>query len=265
MYAAALEGLVQVNGLVLDKDPRIPAVYAAGVRWKAIPHDNWRRADQISIEGWGDCEGLSAWRAAELRRTGEDPDARVGVYHTGAKKYHAIVVRGDDNIEDPSVLLGMKVRREMPLTREEMNYINGMWPQRVRRPIERASITIGVNETGTDEITTDFMPSMDGGVQAHIKIPLADGSAIVAKTTSALDKATATARAANLLADTAAGVAKNPLLLAQLNPYTAAAVALYSDPSVRKSLGALSQAALPVAAKGVEAMATGANLLRKLW
>src|SRR5262245_86375 len=88
VYAAALEGLVRVNDLILSKNPSFPPLYASGARFKAIPHNYWRRADTIAGEGWGDCEGLSGWRAAELR-LGRGTDgvvdegARVGCYHTG--------------------------------------------------------------------------------------------------------------------------------------------------------------------------------------
>lgn len=127
IYAAALEGLVQVNDRLMDRHPGLPRLYDSGARWRNIPHSNWRNAVRIAVEGWGDCEGLSAWRAAELRRFGEDPAARVGCYHTGPKKYHAIVIRGDDTIEDPSIYCGMRPRVGMPQTREHMNYINGVW------------------------------------------------------------------------------------------------------------------------------------------
>lgn len=177
IYAAALEGLVQVNSLLLDKDPRIPPIYAAGVRWRGIPHNNWRRADQIAGEGWGDCEGLSSWRAAELRRTGEDPYARVGCYHTGPKKYHAIVIRGDDMIEDPSILLGMKIRPTMPTTRAELNVINGMWPR--QRPT--VAVVAG-DEEWSSGVLTDFIENPDGSTAAQIKIPLNNGTTLVAST-----------------------------------------------------------------------------------
>lgn len=247
MYAAALEGLVQVNGLVLQKE-RIPPVYQSGAQWKNIKHNNWRRADQISGEGWGDCEGLSSWRAAELRLTGEDEDARVGVYHTGPRTYHAIVVRGDDMIEDPSVLMGMKPRRNMPLTRGQMNYINGMWPNDVRKggmPLH--SIIIGDLDDGSDDSvdpttdipTTQFIDHPDGGTAAQITMPLGDGTGIIATTSPSADTAIAAAKAANMIADITHAVAKNPSMLknlAYVNPYTAAAMALYSQPDVNKAL-----------------------------
>ena len=240
MYAAALEGLVQVNGLILGKNPELPPLYDSGAVYAARPHNTWRRADQINGEGWGDCEGLSAWRVAELRE-GEDPGSRVGIYHTGPQKYHAIVIRGDDAIEDPSVALGMRWRPGMPTTRAEMNMINGRWPQRSGGH----SIVIGSVEEWDDPaaVSTTLVPHPDGGVAAQIKIPLADGRAIVATTSPSVDKAVATAKAANLLADTAANIAKNPLLLANLNPYTAAAVQIYNNPEVKKGLKRLGQGA----------------------
>ena len=235
MYAAALEGLVQVNDLVLGKNPALPTLYASGARWRAIPHDTWRRADQIAGEGWGDCEGLSAWRTAELRRTGEDPEARVGVYHTGPKKYHAIVVRGTDEIEDPSVLLGMRVRKGMPLTRHEMNLINGRWPAAVRKAGH--SIVIG----DVDEATpgAELLDNPDGSMSGQIRIPTGDGQGIIATTSPSADKVIAAAKTANLLADVATSVARNPAELAKLaylNPYSAAALTLYSQPDVNKAL-----------------------------
>jgi hypothetical protein len=181
VYAAALEGLVQVNGCVFDRCPDLPPIYQSGARFKAIPHDTWRRADTIAIEGWGDCEGLASWRTAELRRTGEDPNARVGCYHTGPNKYHAIVVRGNDDIEDPSVNLGMRPRATMPLTREQMNAINGMWPRRMRTSVDVVDC-VGSGSEWDLGIDTSFVENPDGSVAAQIKIPTGDGNAIVATT-----------------------------------------------------------------------------------
>ena len=65
--------------------------------------------------GWGDCEDLAAWRAAELRKSGEDPRAHVAVYQSGPRRYHAIVGRGDGTTEDPSRKLGMKPGGRSPM------------------------------------------------------------------------------------------------------------------------------------------------------
>jgi hypothetical protein len=181
-YARALEGLVQVNDLILDKNPGLPPLYAAGVKFKAIPHDNWRRADTIVMEGWSDCEGLSSFRTAELRKGRGtdgvvDPGARVGCYHTGPRKYHAVVVRGDDTIEDPSVLLGMRPRKRMPLTRQEMNVINGLWPR--MRP--QLAMVQGDDEWSSG-VATSFVDNGDGTQSAQVKIPLPSGATLVAQT-----------------------------------------------------------------------------------
>jgi hypothetical protein len=177
VYGAALEGLVRVNELILDKRPDLPPLYAAGVRWKNIPHDNWRRADDIARDGWGDCEGISAWRVAELRRGrgvyGEcDPDARVNCYHTGPKKYHAIVMRGNDLIEDPSVALGMRARPGMPSTRWEMNVLNGRWP--ARQPFGQPSVACvaGDEEWGRASLRISSR-TPTATTSAQIKKPLA--------------------------------------------------------------------------------------------
>lgn len=238
MYAAALEGLVQVNGLVLERRPDIPPIYEAGVRWIAKPHTNWRRADQIYDEGWGDCEGFAGWRVAQLRRDGEDPGARVGVYHTGPAKYHAIVLRGDDMIEDPSVILGMRPRRGMPTNRHEMNVVNGNWPSDVRGCGH--SITIGDVDEPTPGAT--FIDAPDGTTRGQLRIPTGDGQGIVATTSASTDRATAAAKMANLLADVTKSIASNPDVLKQLaysNPYSAAAVTLYSEPHINQALKAI--------------------------
>lgn len=181
IYAAALEGLVRVNDLILHKNPNLPPLYAAGVKFKAIPHNYWRRADTIAGEGWGDCEGLSSWRTAELRQ-GRGTDgvvdelARVGCYHTGPNKYHAIVIRGDDTIEDPSVLLGMRVRKMMPGTRAEMNAINAIWP--ARRPT--MAIVQGGDEW-TQGTQINFIETPEG-TAAQLTVPLPSGNTLTATT-----------------------------------------------------------------------------------
>jgi hypothetical protein len=69
----------------------------------------WRHALAVLEYGQADCKSLSAYRAAELLRDGED--ARVVVKRTGAHTLHARV-RVDGRIEDPSRRLGMKPRAQ---------------------------------------------------------------------------------------------------------------------------------------------------------
>jgi hypothetical protein len=110
-YEAAIEGLTRLNENMLAAAD-FPPIYESGVGYRKEKEDTWRHADDVFCSGWGDCEDLAAWRAAELRHTGEDPDARVYVYRSGVNRFHAVVARGDGALEDPSLILGMKVSEQ---------------------------------------------------------------------------------------------------------------------------------------------------------
>lgn len=98
---------------------RLPPLYQSGVRYRRetclVPGrpetcERFLTYEQLLRERFGDCDDLSAARCAELICTGEDPRARARVYRSGFG-YHAIVVRGDGRVEDPSAALGMPVPR----------------------------------------------------------------------------------------------------------------------------------------------------------
>lgn len=98
---------------------QMPPLYQSGVRYRreqclvaSAPEtcERFLTYEQLLRERFGDCDDLSSARAAELICSGEDPQARARVYRVGVG-YHAIVVRGDGRIEDPSALLGMPTRR----------------------------------------------------------------------------------------------------------------------------------------------------------
>jgi hypothetical protein len=107
-YEAAIEGLTRMNEEILAAAD-FPPLYQSGVGYRKEAEDTWRHADDVYCSGWGDCEDLASWRAAELRLSGEDPSARVYVYRSGPLRFHAVVARGNGRIEDPSVILGMRV------------------------------------------------------------------------------------------------------------------------------------------------------------
>lgn len=71
---------------------------------EAPGRERWKIPTQVMKSGWGDCEDLAAWRAAELRRAGE-PEAQVVVKRTGKRRWHAVVRRADGRIEDPTRML----------------------------------------------------------------------------------------------------------------------------------------------------------------
>jgi hypothetical protein len=102
--------------------PNFPRLYAGRIRYEREPRgiggrlgvdvSGEERFDSVPIvaaRGWGDCDDLAPWRAAELRVSGEDPHARCAVVHVGRNKWHIVVRRGDGSYEDPSAALGMRV------------------------------------------------------------------------------------------------------------------------------------------------------------
>jgi hypothetical protein len=112
----ALEGLVRMDeklmGEVSIGGAGYPSLYASNVRYRREPRgqEDWKTADRVFDDGYADCEDLSAVRAAELRRAG-DP-AMVLVVPTQRGKFHAVVLRGNGEIEDPSRVLLRKEKGE---------------------------------------------------------------------------------------------------------------------------------------------------------
>lgn len=106
-----------VNQLVneqLRKSKQTPsftdAVKAGAVHWSPEPpgEERFDHSGMVLGRGWGDCDDLAPWRAADLRTSGEDPGARSKVIQTGPKLWHAIVERSDGSLEDPSQAAGMR-------------------------------------------------------------------------------------------------------------------------------------------------------------
>lgn len=126
---ALLEGLIAANMVMLDGGD-YPPLYEAGVVYKREPkgREEWQTCERTLLLGTGDCEDLTGWRVAELRRAGESgarPFVRpargsgAGLGGAGGKrrrrrrrKWHVLVERGDGSFEDPSLILGMGARRE---------------------------------------------------------------------------------------------------------------------------------------------------------
>lgn len=112
---AALEGLVLANvvqmeqGLVVSSplDPR------AHVRYQREPsgYEDWNLASIMQRLRYGDCEDIAAWEAAGFRYRGDDDGARVMLYRTGPRLYHAVCELSSGEIVDSCPALGMKVRR----------------------------------------------------------------------------------------------------------------------------------------------------------
>jgi hypothetical protein len=196
-YDAALEGLTEVNQVLLGKKD-FPRVYESGVKYDARPYHKWIDVQDIVGQGWADCEGLAAWRTAELRHSGEDPDAHLVTYQTGPHKFHAVVMRGDGGIEDPSARLGMRIRDRGNYYRKIRNNFGDVvigddradpWGDYKvqgddvtgQEPSTGAFMVVGEDTGVTDQMTFDIYRHGDG-YSGVLRLPLKNGNAIFAHT-----------------------------------------------------------------------------------
>ena len=117
-YLAALaEGLTGLNIALMRASAEggapLPLLYESGVVYRREPRgeERWLTAPELLARGAGDCEDLSAYRAAELRHLDGEP-AVVEVIRNRRGSFHAVVRRADGALEDPSrILLALESRR----------------------------------------------------------------------------------------------------------------------------------------------------------
>ena len=108
------EGVVRCNVRWLKEQAAagypVPTIRRAGVRYKTERREAFLCIPAVLMRGWGDCDDLACWWAAELRYTGKDKRAKVYVRKSRSGvpgRYHAVVQRSDGTIDDPSIWLGM--------------------------------------------------------------------------------------------------------------------------------------------------------------
>lgn len=110
---AALEATTKANESLLETGaaPLATETIRKGlVKWKP---ENFRDGEHFDLastvarRGWGDCDDLAPWLAAELRMRGIDPGARAVVKRSGPKRWHAVVHTADGDELDPSIAAGM--------------------------------------------------------------------------------------------------------------------------------------------------------------
>jgi hypothetical protein len=251
-FDAALEGLTEVNEVILHAHPELPALYDSGVRYKVFPYDTWKNAIDINRERVGDCEGLSGWRAAELRVSGEDPAARIATYKTGRHKYHAVVLRGSGIIEDPSRVLGMPVldptgyreRIARNFGGDAVNDIEG-------ENVDGAACVIGEDPTPDNQMISFDIYHSGRGWSGVIRLPMThkgeNGTAQAAflKTSASPTKAATLPKALNL-----AKLALNTdVLKAAMPPQAQMALQVLQSPAGQAAVKA-----------GMDAAKTAANL-----
>lgn len=107
-----LTALTAIDLLYLQKNPKTPLLMDSGVVYQEEPPgcEDWANIPLMLKLGWGDCEEISCWRAAELQARGVP--ARAGftkqTQADGTMLYHITVILPDGTIEDPSRQLGMR-------------------------------------------------------------------------------------------------------------------------------------------------------------
>jgi hypothetical protein len=192
-FSAALEGLTSLNELYLRQHPETPALAASGVRYEKPKSTKWRDIPQVLKSGWGDCESLSTWRAAELRVSGEDPMAQALVYQTGPTKFHSIVLRGDGSVEDPSIEHGMKAPPGLVDRYADWNAaLSAAGPEPAAAAdvlgwdddVDFACCGIGEDIYDTDDLVFE-VERTPKGFRGHVRIPIGGGRALYGATSTA--------------------------------------------------------------------------------
>lgn len=104
---ALLDTLTAINVVFLKSHGDIPPLYSSRVRYKRERpgREEWLTIPIVIQRGFGDCEDLACWRAAELRCQGIE--ARAVAYHSAPHVRHIVVLLPSGETEDPSRELGM--------------------------------------------------------------------------------------------------------------------------------------------------------------
>lgn len=229
-FRDALEGLTRVN-VGLMQAGGIPPLYEAGVHYQDETDDVWRSAEEVARTRWGDCEDLSAYRAAELRVSGEDPGAYLDLYKSGPQRYHAIVVRGDGSIEDPSKVLGMGSK---PVHRSKTVNVIGADPAPDNRDISFEVVRIPGKGWGGASGYRGFVRIPLGS----LGLPQVPGTPPQALLSMGPTAATPQVAAAKAVTSAATNLLKNPAVTAALSavPGGAQAAALLASPTVQNAI-----------------------------
>ena len=103
---AALQGLVALNKSQM-RSGKIPPLYQSGIRYRRDAGETWDSCQVCLRRGYGDCEDLAAYRAAELQCAGIPARAVVMRSSTPGVAWHCVVRLPGGRIEDPSRKLGM--------------------------------------------------------------------------------------------------------------------------------------------------------------
>lgn len=107
-----LDALATIWARYLAKHP-LPGLYSSGIRFQKEPnagqYEDWKTPHQTLEDGWGDCDDLVIYRAAELRASGERASVVV-MRRKGTSKFHVLIRRGNGQLEDPSLVVMKQAR-----------------------------------------------------------------------------------------------------------------------------------------------------------
>jgi len=89
--------------------PPIEDAIRGGITWQEEPpgEESFDKPSTVLERGWGDCDDLAPWLAAEMRETDFDAGASAIAIPSGHNTWHAIVEGSDGKVYDPSVWAGM--------------------------------------------------------------------------------------------------------------------------------------------------------------
>lgn len=110
LIEAALEGLVQVNRVLIETGVIPPSPLDTDVRYKRERSglEEWDNGLTCIRRKWGDCEDLNGWECAGINLD-EDPEAVCTIIQTGPRLFHCVVRMSDGSIRDVCPALGMRV------------------------------------------------------------------------------------------------------------------------------------------------------------
>jgi hypothetical protein len=196
---AALEAVTRANQASFRRGeiPGIEEAIRDGVRWRPeafTDGEHFDLAAKVARRGWGDCDDLAPWLAAEMREAGIP--AKTRVRKSGPGRYHVVVQDGDGRIHDPSRWAGMGRR------------VSGVHGARVRRVCGAGDAQIScVPHRGQWWTRTDIpSPWTPRGHMASIARSYDPAAALAASVSGALDLADAMGLDASDLDDLASGL-----------------------------------------------------------
>lgn len=115
----ALRAVYDFNCTFLLINPTFPRLYDLGKEGRMRFEREPRRCNDTACDeerfctipialaqGWGDCDDLAPWLAAE--RTVRDGIVSIPTVVRSAVGFHVAVLRADGVSEDPSIMLGMR-------------------------------------------------------------------------------------------------------------------------------------------------------------